>query len=121
MPKPEFRTIEPKILYFGTPVALVSSLNEDSSTNLPPIWSFWALGWPFMLGLLDEAKTAENLRRMPECVLNLPSPDVAASREASDADKFRAVGLSPLAGEVVQPERAQEWPIQMEAKVHKLH
>jgi flavin reductase (DIM6/NTAB) family NADH-FMN oxidoreductase RutF len=46
---------------------------------------------------------------------------VAASREAGDADNFRAAGLSPLAGEVVQPERAQEWPIQMEAKVHKLY
>jgi hypothetical protein len=32
-----FRTIEPKILYFGTPVALVSSLNEDGTTNLAPI------------------------------------------------------------------------------------
>jgi len=29
-----FRTIEPKILYFGAPVALVSSLNEDGSTDL---------------------------------------------------------------------------------------
>jgi flavin reductase (DIM6/NTAB) family NADH-FMN oxidoreductase RutF len=76
MPKPEFRTVEPKILYFGTPVALVSSLNEDSSTNLAPISSFWALGWTLMWGLLDEAKTAENLRRKPECVVNLPSPDM---------------------------------------------
>ena len=48
----QFRTIEPKILYFGTPVALVSSLNEDGSTNLAPISSFWALGWTLMLGLL---------------------------------------------------------------------
>jgi flavin reductase (DIM6/NTAB) family NADH-FMN oxidoreductase RutF len=38
----EFRTIEPKILYFGTPVALVSSINEDGSTNLAPISSCWA-------------------------------------------------------------------------------
>jgi flavin reductase (DIM6/NTAB) family NADH-FMN oxidoreductase RutF len=35
-----FRTIEPKILYFGTPVALVSSLNEDNTTDLAPISSF---------------------------------------------------------------------------------
>jgi len=27
----KFRIIEPQILYFGTPVALVSSLNEDGS------------------------------------------------------------------------------------------
>jgi len=59
------RTIEPRILYFGTPVALVTSLNEDGSTNLAPISSFWALGWTMTLGLLDETKTAENLERMP--------------------------------------------------------
>jgi flavin reductase (DIM6/NTAB) family NADH-FMN oxidoreductase RutF len=57
-----FRTIEPKILYFGTPVALVSSLNEDGTTNLAPISSFWALGWTLVLGLLDETKTADNFR-----------------------------------------------------------
>jgi flavin reductase (DIM6/NTAB) family NADH-FMN oxidoreductase RutF len=34
-----------KILYFGNPVALVSSLNEDTTTDLAPISSFWALGW----------------------------------------------------------------------------
>ena len=50
-----FRTIEPKILYFGTPVALISSQNEDGSTNLAPISSFWALGWTAMLGLLVAA------------------------------------------------------------------
>jgi flavin reductase (DIM6/NTAB) family NADH-FMN oxidoreductase RutF len=71
----EFRTIEPKILYFGTPVALISSLNEDGSTNLAPMSSFWALGWTLVLGLLDGTKTAENFERHPECVVNLPSPD----------------------------------------------
>jgi hypothetical protein len=34
MSESRFRTIEPKILYFGTPVALISSLNEDGETNL---------------------------------------------------------------------------------------
>jgi flavin reductase (DIM6/NTAB) family NADH-FMN oxidoreductase RutF len=58
-------TIEPQILYFGTPVALVASLNEDDSTNLAPISSFWALGWTMTLGLLDETKTAENLEATP--------------------------------------------------------
>ena len=88
-----FRTIEPKILYFGTPVALVSSKNEDGTTNLAPISSFWALGWTFMLGLLDETKTADNLARVPECVINIPSPEMwqkveklsAAHRQKSGA------------------------------------
>ena len=44
-----FVTIAPKILYFGTPVALISSVNEDESSNLAPISSFWALGWTVTL------------------------------------------------------------------------
>jgi len=40
----EFATIEPKILYFGTPVAIVSSMNEDGSANLAPI-SGWGRNW----------------------------------------------------------------------------
>ncbi len=68
--------IEPKILYFATPVALISSLDEDGTTNLAPMSSFWALGWTLMLGLLDETKTAENFARDPECVINLPSPEM---------------------------------------------
>jgi len=31
------KTIEPTILYFGTPVALISTLNEDGSPDLAPM------------------------------------------------------------------------------------
>jgi len=140
MDKPEFLTIEPKILYFGTPVALVSSLNEDGTTNLAPMSSFWALGWTLMLGILDETKTKENLARHPECVVNLPSPElwqnveklapltgknpvpeIKAKQFRFEADKFGAAGLSTLASETVRPARALECPVQLEARVIKLH
>jgi len=136
----EFRTIEPKILYFGTPVALISSLNEDGSTNLAPMSSFWALGWTLMLGLLDETKTAENLARHPECVVNLPSPDmwerveklapltgkdpvpeIKAKQFRFEPRKFEAAGLTPLASEAVAPMRARECPVHMEARMVKMH
>jgi flavin reductase (DIM6/NTAB) family NADH-FMN oxidoreductase RutF len=81
----KFRTIEPKILYFGTPVALVSSLNEDGTTDLSLISSFWALGWTMTLGLLTETKTAENFERHRECVVNLPSPKMWKQVEKSCA------------------------------------
>jgi flavin reductase (DIM6/NTAB) family NADH-FMN oxidoreductase RutF len=138
--KTSFRTIEPKILYFGTPVALISSLDEDGITNLAPMSSFWALGWTLMLGLLDETKTAENFARHPECVINLPSPEmwqqieklapltgknpvpeIKARQFRFEKDKFSAAGLTPIASEVVRPQRAAECPIQMEARVHRLH
>jgi len=140
MAEMEFKTIEPKILYFGTPVALISSLNEDGSTNVAPMSSFWALGWTLMLGLLDETKTAENMARHGECVVNLPSPEMwreveklapltgknpvpelKAKQFRFEADKFGAAGLTQMASEVVQPMRVKECPVQMEARVTKLH
>jgi flavin reductase (DIM6/NTAB) family NADH-FMN oxidoreductase RutF len=140
MKEPEFLTIEPKILYFGTPVALVSSLNEDGSTNVAPMSSFWALGWTLMLGVLDETKTKENLARHPECVVNLPSPElwpnveklapltgkypvpeIKAKQFRYEADKFGAAGLSALASEAVRPARVWDCPVQLEARVVQLH
>ena len=44
-----FRTIEPAILHFGTPVVLVTTLDEDGTTNVAPISSAWWLGWSRIL------------------------------------------------------------------------
>lgn len=140
MEKRSFRTIEPKILYYGTPVALISSLNEDGTTNVAPMSSFWALGWTVMLGLLDETKTAENLARHAECVINIPSPEmwkqverlapltgknpvpeIKAKQFRFEKDKFAASGLTPMISEMIKPARVAECPMQMEAYVHRLH
>jgi len=43
-------TSELAILYFGTPVALISTTNEDGSENLAPMSSVFWLGWRCMLG-----------------------------------------------------------------------
>lgn len=40
-----FKTIEPKILYFGTPVALITTVDGDGKANIGPMSSVWALGW----------------------------------------------------------------------------
>ena len=45
------RTVEPKVLYFGTPVVLISSANPDGTTNLAPMSSAWWLGYTAMLGV----------------------------------------------------------------------
>src|SRR5688572_2340777 len=73
------RTIEPTILYFGTPVAIISSLNEDGSANLAPMSSAWWLGWSCMLGLGQMGQTSANLLRTRECVINLPAADQVAN------------------------------------------
>src|SRR5215475_7649311 len=140
MTETKFQTIEPKILYFGTPVALISSLNEDGETNLAPISSFWALGWTFVLGLADQTKTAENIRRHLECVINLPSPQMWPQVEKlapltgknpvpekkikqfrHRREKFDAASLTTLQSDLVRPARVKECPVQMEARVRAVH
>lgn len=127
--------IEPAILYLGTPVVLVSTLNEDGSANLSPMSSAWWLGWSCMLGFDASSKTVQNLERTTECVLNLPSSDLAAKINAlarltgsdpmpahkaalgyrSERDKFRAAGLTEEPSTLVSPPRVAECPIQLEA------
>lgn len=133
--------IDPTILYFGTPVVLISSTNEDGSFNLAPMSSAWWVGWRCMLGLARNSKTTENMIRTGECVLNLPSAnlvgavDKLARTTGSDPvpagkqqrgyrhekNKFGICGLSPLASSTVASPRAAECPVQMEAKVAHVH
>jgi len=132
------RTIEPTILYFGTPVVLISTLNPDGSPNLAPMSSAWWLGWTCMLGLGQMGQTSDNLIRTRECVLNLPSQELVAQVDrlalttAKDPvpdrkrewgyhwepDKFGVSGLTPVEAELVQPPRVRECPVQLEGIVH---
>lgn len=131
------RTIEPTILYFGTPVALISTLNEDGIPNLAPMSSAWWLGWSCMLGLGSMGKTSDNLIRTRECVINLPSQDEVThvdrialttgknpvpERKVSwgyryEPDKFGTGELTPTPSLVVRPPRVAECPVQMEGIV----
>jgi|SRR5579872_78465 len=135
------KTIEPSILYFGTPVVLISTRNEDGTTNVAPMSSAWWLGWGCMIGLAGQSKTSENLLREQECVLNLPSSaqaeavnrlakttgsnPVPASKLARDyryvKDKLGVAALSSLPSELVQAPRVAECPVQMEAVLQARH
>ena len=132
------RTIEPTILYFGTPVALITTLNEDGTANIAPMSSVWWLGWSCMLGLGAMGKTSENLIRSRECVINLPSQDQVEHVDRlalttgknpvpekkiswgyrHEPDKFGRAGLTPAPSIVVAPPRIAECPVQMEGMVH---
>lgn len=133
--------IEPAILYWGTPVVLVSTMNEDGTANLAPMSSAWWLGWGCMLGLTESAHTVKNLRRTGECVLNLPSDGlidsvnrIAGTTGANpvpidkqwlgfeyEPDKFGRAGLTQVASTKVDVPRAAECPVQMEATVAAIH
>ena len=133
--------IEPAILYFGTPVVVIGTQNEDGTPNLAPMSSVFWLGWRCVLGLGAASKTAHNLRRTRECVLNLPSvrevdgvnrlalttgadpvPEAKAARGYRHVkDKFAAAGWSEAPAETVDAPRVQQCPVQLEASVEAIH
>ncbi|TDC19771.1 flavin reductase family protein [Streptomyces sp. 8K308] len=131
--------IEPSILYFGTPVVLLSTENADGSFNLAPMSSAWALGRTVVLGLGSRGQTARNLRDRPELVINLPGPELwpAVERlapltgrnpvpEAKAAHfrfeprKFAAAGLREQPSETVRPPRVAECPLHLEARAERV-
>ncbi len=135
------RTCEPAILYFGTPVVLISTVNPDGSYNLAPMSSAWWLGWRCLLGLAAVSQTPQNMLRTRECVLNLPSVDqvAAVNRLAKttgtetvpdvklrrgyrfERDKFGLAGLTPDPAEIVAAPRVRECPVQLEATVEAFY
>jgi flavin reductase (DIM6/NTAB) family NADH-FMN oxidoreductase RutF len=133
--------VDPAILYFGTPVVLVSTTNPDGSANLAPMSSAWWLGRSCMLGFGARSHTPANLLRTGECVLNLPSvhevaavnrlarttgsdpvpPHKVAMGYRHERDKFSVAGLTPLPSDVVTPPRAAECPVHLEAVLEGTH
>lgn len=128
--------IEPTILYFGTPVVLLSTENDDGSANLAPISSAWALGHTIVMGLGAEGQTAYNLARRPQIVINIPGPHlwrrieslamvtgrfpVPESKPAGmryEPDKFGVSGFTAQESEAVGPPRVAECALQFEATV----
>jgi flavin reductase (DIM6/NTAB) family NADH-FMN oxidoreductase RutF len=128
-------TIAPSILYFGTPVVLLSTENDDGSPNLAPMSSAWALGRVVVLGLGKDGQTGHNLASRPDMVINLPAahqweaverlapltgrhpvPAHKRDRFRFEPEKFRASGLRPQPSEFVRPPRVADCPLQMEAR-----
>ena len=57
--------IRPSVLYVGTPVVLITSLNPDGTTNISPMSSVWALTDRVVLGMSSTSKGGENAVRAP--------------------------------------------------------
>jgi flavin reductase (DIM6/NTAB) family NADH-FMN oxidoreductase RutF len=105
------KVVRPKMLYFGTPVVLISTLNPDGSPNLAPMSSAWWLGDTCLLGMSRRSRTVENLAREGECVLNLASQALAG-----------AVGrLALLTGSDPVPPYKAAMGYRHEARVRKIH
>lgn len=128
-----FLTIKPKVLYFGTPVALITTIDQNGNSNIGPISSAWALGYNLLLGLGCDSKTYQNLIENRECVVNLPSADLCENIEkiarltglnpvplakqaqySHHSDKFAAGNFEPMAAQMVAPLAIANCPIQLE-------
>ncbi|MEU6670417.1 flavin reductase family protein [Streptomyces sp. NPDC046727] len=129
------QVIRPSILYFGTPVVLLTTENEDGTFNLAPISSAWALGRHIVLGLGSESQTVRNLAERPDVVISLASPELWEQVESLapltgadpvpqgkravyryERDKFSAAGLTPQPSDLVRPPRVAECLLQLEAR-----
>ena len=133
--------IKPAVLYVGTPVVLITSLNPDGTTNISPMSSAWALFDRVVLGLTATSKGRENALRERQLVLNFPSPAEWPQVEAIapttgrypvprhkadigyrfESDKFDVSGFTPQEADLVRPLRIAECPIQFEAEVVASH
>ncbi|MGE5828315.1 MAG: flavin reductase family protein [Micromonosporaceae bacterium] len=135
------RVLNPKMLYFGTPVVLISSLNADGTTNIAPMSSAWWVGQSAMLGMSVNSQTVRNLEQRPACVLNLVDatmvdaidrlalltgrPDVPEYKRdrgyTYQPDKFTAAGLTPVSFGADVPRGVAESLVQMEGVVRTIH
>jgi len=135
------RLIQPGILYFGTPVAVLSTLDGGGRANLTPMSSAWALGDRLVLGLAEASQGCTNLMARGEVVINLPGPAQQAAVERlapttgrwpvpaykaamgyrHEPDKFALAGWTPAASNHVAPPRVAECPLQLEARLLAAH
>ena len=101
---------------------------------------FW-LSWRCVIGIGTASKTAENILRTKECVINLPSvhqagvvnklalttgrypvPEYKQQRGYRyEPDKFQAAGVTPITAATVQAPRVLECPVNLEAKLALVH
>lgn len=138
---PRHRVIEPPVLYFGTPVVLITTLNADGTANISPMSSAWALDDRIVLGMATGGLGSENAVREGECVINYapaslwekverlarttgrnPVPEYkVAGGYHHEPRKFEAAGLTPLPSDIVRPPRIAECPFQIEARILAAH
>jgi len=131
--------IRPSVLYVGTPVMLLGSVDGDGRENLAPASSYWALGQMLVIGLEADGQTIDNVRAVPEITVNFPGPSLwqsiekiadttgrnpvpapKAHRYQHVSDKFAQAGLTRTPADMVSPPLVAECKLQLEAKVRRI-
>ncbi len=117
------------------PIALVSTLDADGNPNLSP-FSFFnvfsanppiAIFSPARRGRDNTTKhTFENAKVHKECVINIVNFDMVQQMSLSSTEypqgvnEFVKSGLTPIASEVVKPQRVMESPVQLECIIKEV-
>jgi flavin reductase (DIM6/NTAB) family NADH-FMN oxidoreductase RutF len=134
---PRHEVIDPAILYFGTPVVLLSTTDGEGAVDLAPISSAFWLGHTAVLGIGTRSQTARNLLATEEIVLNLPAADLVSAVDRLalttgrdpvptakhdvgyryEPDKFAAAGLHEVPSDLIRPPRVAECSIAMEGRL----
>ncbi|MDH2924402.1 flavin reductase (DIM6/NTAB) family NADH-FMN oxidoreductase RutF [Nicoletella semolina] len=131
--------ISPKMFYYGFPVLLLTTVDENGKPNISPLSSSWCLGDNLVIGVGICGKAFENLQRCPEAVVNLPDSSLwqkiekIASLTAKSSipdhkkdfyqfcdDKFSYAGFTTQPSLKVKPLRIAECPLQAETTVSNI-
>lgn len=117
------------------PIAFASTVDKKGNHNLSPFSFYNAFGVnpttlifsPSRRGRDNTTKhTFENLKEVPEVVLNAVNYDIAQQMSLSSTEyakginEFEKSGLTPIKSTIVKPYRVAESPLQFECKVREI-
>ena len=114
-----YRLLEPG------PVVLVTTARAGRMNVMPMSWHTMMEFMPPLVGCVvsNQNFTLEMLRTTGECVLNVPTVELAkkvvacGNASGQSEDKFKAFGLTPVAGAVVKAPLIAECYANLECKV----
>ncbi|MCG2632534.1 flavin reductase family protein [Bradyrhizobium sp. WYCCWR 13023] len=98
------------------PIVLVSSAHKDETNIMTMGWHMMMEFTPALIGCIisSENHSFELIRRSRQCVINIPTADLAATVvkigncSGRDVDKFSEFGLTPRAGTHVRAPLVEE-------------
>lgn len=131
------KPISPKMFYYGFPVILLTTIDENNKTNITPISSSWCLGDNVVIGLGTQGKAYQNLKICQEVVLNIAdetlwqkiekiAPFTANKSAVNESyqfcdDKFAVGEFTEQNSLKIKPKRIAECPLQAECVIECIH
>ncbi|MEO3403786.1 flavin reductase family protein [Mucilaginibacter sp. CAU 1740] len=117
------------------PICLASTIDSDGNVNLSPFsyFNLFSVNPPVCVfspsrRVRDNTTkhTLENIREVPECVINIVNYDMVQQTSLSSVEYAQGVnefiksGLTPIPSEVVKPPRVAESYVQLECTVKEM-